>query len=1082
MASAKSEKTQEFWTAVATAADPASYRPQRSKQVEVARLQADGEPYFVLKQPDTRSYLRLSESDYALWWQMQGDRSLKELLFYSLRRYRTLPIGHLNGLIDDLKNGRFLTDTPTNLYTQMETALAERAPASRGRRLLDAFLHTELSVTGLDDPFTWLYRRLRGLYTFTGQLLLLLLVLVGGALFGLLFWSGTYGLVDQGGWSVFGFIVANLVVIFIHEVAHGLTVKHFGRELHKGGFLIYWGFPSFFVDTRDIWMSPRWARIAVSAAGPYSGLIVGGVIGLALTGIWQYAPAWMGSFGANFLFLAGFVAYLSVLINLNPLLELDGYFILMDWLDMPGLRERAFTFWRESFWPRLRETKTPAAFWRALHKSERIFLLFGGLAFAYSLYALWFAAYFWQSRLLPWAERLWQQGAWGRLLVLVITAVLIVPAVYYLLQFGWSRMQSVIAWLARRDLLARPDVLALLIGLPLIVGLPLLMVGLSALPRGDLFLTALTWLIHLAAIGVLAGVARQLPGSRFQWAIWSLAAAPAGLTLAWLLPNDLLWHDAALMGTAVAVLAAGIVSWYTVGPKWLSLPDRVVMGIMIVAGAVYFLIISTVVGTASLMTNGRWAATALILTGLFLGLMFMAPLLVNFSRSRFALPWLLLVLAITAVPWLQFFPYLHLPVAALWLYAGLLYLVVGELARFERIDFDVDEMAIFDERTRLANAYDAFVQALFSSYEMVFGRRRLNVIHRQMTALDAVDADDTILQMSERARQALLLAVDRLDDLAGTPFTRQAGQAAYDSLPWLYAETLARHVLAEMEWGSRLAEGFIQARDRRAELIRRADVFAGFDQEAVTATQAIARTWSGRDGVVMARAGTEATVFYLIESGEVALLHEGVQVGKLMPGGYFGVRALLDSGVYDFTYRTLTPVQALAIDRDKFDPLLRVDTTLASQVSSGARERDLLRRMPLFSSLSPQELTMIDARLTTKNVAAGEVLVRQGDPRTHLFVVVQGDVEVLVQDEAGDEQINGRLGPGEHFGEYALFADTPYQATYRAATACKLLLLDEPTFDRLVAQCERMSHYVEQIGSGRLIATRRRLGPSAILS
>jgi CRP-like cAMP-binding protein len=74
------------------------------------------------------------------------------------------------------------------------------------------------------------------------------------------------------------------------------------------------------------------------------------------------------------------------------------------------------------------------------------------------------------------------------------------------------------------------------------------------------------------------------------------------------------------------------------------------------------------------------------------------------------------------------------------------------------------------------------------------------------------------------------------------------------------------------------------------------------------------------------------------------------------------------------------------------------------------------------------------------------------------------------------------LGPGEHFGEYALFADTPYHASVRAVVDGRLLLLDEAKFDELVATCERMTHYVEQIGSGRLIATRRRATPAALIS
>ncbi|MBK7178159.1 MAG: hypothetical protein IPH82_13390 [Chloroflexi bacterium] len=64
-----------------------------------------------------------------------------------------------------------------------------------------------------------------------------------------------------------------------------------------------------------------------------------------------------------------------------------------------GAGQRAFTFWREQVWPRRRELTTPRAFGRSLSRNERIFVFFGALAFGYAMYALWFALYFWQSRL-----------------------------------------------------------------------------------------------------------------------------------------------------------------------------------------------------------------------------------------------------------------------------------------------------------------------------------------------------------------------------------------------------------------------------------------------------------------------------------------------------------------------------------------------------------------------------------------------------------------------------------------------------------------------------------------------------------
>jgi CRP-like cAMP-binding protein len=661
------------------------------------------------------------------------------------------------------------------------------------------------------------------------------------------------------------------------------------------------------------------------------------------------------------------------------------------------------------------------------------------------------------------------------LAVLLLTAVIILPAVYYLSSFGWSRIRAGLEWLARRDLLARPDVLALLTGLPLIAGITAIFLLLAPLDRADLWLNLGLWLLHLAAVAALAGTARQLPGSRFQWAMWSFTAVPAGIALAWIsfvAGIGPIWRDLALLAAAGGVLAGGIVAWYTVWPANLEASDRLaIAGFFLVGVGNYAVMIW-------LNNEISWNA-ALMVIFVFAGLMLMTPLWLNFWQSRFALPWFLLILAAVSLPGLHLFPSLHPLVITLWLYAGLVYLLLSVLAQFGRQAQAARTEPAYQERERLINSFNHFLEALFGSYEAVFGGRRLAAIESEILSRESFMPDDGILDISRQARQALELVVDRLDDLAGTPFTRQAGQAAYDSLSWLEAETLGRHVLAASEWGAGLAQGFIRAQDRRTELIRQADIFAGFDQQAIRETAVAAHTITERKGALLARAGTDAGRFFLIESGEVAVYHDEVQAATLLPGGYFGTNALLGAGAYQFTYRALSLVSLLVINREDFNPLLRADTTLAAQVSSGAAARRMLKQMPLFNSLSPQELAQVDARLGRRHVRANEIIVKQGQARSHLFIVANGQVEVL-EDETG--RIIGDLGPGEHFGEYALFADVPYSATYRAAVATTLLTLDETRFDEMVAGSDQMSNYVTQIGSGRLIATRRRHGLGAVVS
>ncbi len=1075
----------EFWSSLGEAVDATAVTPQRRTDIIAAHLEGADDSYYVLKDPIRKNYIRLSESDYALWWQMDGQKSVKDLLFYNLMRYRSLPIGHLKNLVASLRQNYFLEEEPTGIYDQLRTALEASAPASQGRKILNAFLHTELDINGLEDFFTPLYRQTKWLFSTVMQILFMLVILGGGWLFASIFFSddnifsGTNSSVGTGVISLF---IANLFVIFIHELAHGLTTKHWGRELNRGGFLIYWGFPAFFVDTRDTWLSPRLHRVLVSWAGPHSGLILGGIAGGLLTIInSDFYTNEIDIIWVRFIYHVGFLAYFSVIINLNPLLELDGYFMLMDWLEMPGLRQRAIRFWREEMLDSWRQQKKPIAHWQEASRTERIFTVFGALTLVYSTYALYIALVFWNNKLWPFAVTLWEGGGWGRWLLLLVTAVLVIPGIYYIIQFIWSRLQAGLEWLARRDLLARPDVLALIIGIPIVLGLPALFVYLE----NPIVETLLLWLLHIGIIMTMIGIARQLPGSRFQWAIVSLAIATIALAIAWVGTTDLFTvppqslRQFSLIIFGIAITATGIISYTTVAPAYLQWQERLFMVLLMAVGGVFAFFFYTL-GVTLLIS-------LFIIFPVFLGLMLLVPLLINFRRSTFALPWGLLTLSILVVPWLLIEPDLHTAVAVLWFFAGLLYLLLGALSEFKRHeDVVVNDAAmaggVFGERQRLVVSFNHFMSAFFASYETIFGGRRLADIQTQMYALGPINHNDTIFEVGHKIRNSLLLAVDRLDDLAGTPFTRKAGQAAYDSLPWLEAETLGRHVLAAMEWGSQLAQGFIRARDSRENLVRQADIFSGFDQDGIEELLRVGETTTFRVGATIARANMDATYFHLIESGEVAVVHNGLKMATLDAGGYFGILALQAEGDYMQTYRAETAVILFTINRDRFDPLLRADTTLARQVSSGNQSRDLLKRMLLFSSLSPQEIATIDARLTPRTVKSGEVIVQQNQPRSHLIIVANGQLEIVNEDENGRERILGTLGQGEHFGEYELFANTPYSATCRATMDSKLLLLDEPKFDELVLGSERMSHYVEQIGSGRLIASRRKLGVSALIS
>ena len=102
--------------------------------------------------------------------------------------------------------------------------------------------------------------------------------------------------------------------------------------MRRAGIGWYYLAPVAFVDTSDIWAASRLQRVLVSAAGPYSNLVLSGISALG---------AALLSPDSDVLWTFSAVGYALAFINLNPLLELDGYYIVMDLLELPNLRARA---------------------------------------------------------------------------------------------------------------------------------------------------------------------------------------------------------------------------------------------------------------------------------------------------------------------------------------------------------------------------------------------------------------------------------------------------------------------------------------------------------------------------------------------------------------------------------------------------------------------------------------------------------------------------------------------------------------------------------------------------------------------
>jgi putative peptide zinc metalloprotease protein len=311
---------------------------------------------------DTRRfrYVRLSDRGLDIWSLIDGERTLEELAAAHRERHGGDGDGAVLATVRALRAGG-LIELPSL-----------GAPPRRRVAALQSLATRTFSVPDPDRALGRLYRlALRPLFHPAAQALLLAIALAGGALNVRWFVSAGHASTSAGA-AVLAIVAALELQVWLHELAHAVTTKHFGREVHRLGVGWYLLSPVAFVDTSDMWLEGPRRRMIVAAAGPYTNAVLAGLAGLLL-------PFAGGGVGRTFLVALATSGYLLLIVNLNPLYELDGYYILSDWLDVANLRAKALAY----LGARARRLRVPAPPCRL----RRIYLVYGSAAALYAVVA-----------------------------------------------------------------------------------------------------------------------------------------------------------------------------------------------------------------------------------------------------------------------------------------------------------------------------------------------------------------------------------------------------------------------------------------------------------------------------------------------------------------------------------------------------------------------------------------------------------------------------------------------------------------------------------------------------------------------
>jgi putative peptide zinc metalloprotease protein len=356
-------------------------RPKLRQDLQISEQVVRGETSFVIKVPHLFKYARYGPLEYSVLKYADGTRTLEEIA-------AAVNAEAGEGTLGEADVADFLESTDPDLWEEgagkKNLAILEKIREERRERVNTAsVLYIHFSAWNPDRTLERIMPYLRWLYTPGFVAFSVLLFTVMGTILANN-WARVqhdtvafYTFSDKTLFDIWEFWAILFVVIAVHEFGHGLTCKYFGGEVPRMGFmLIYFG-PAFFTDTTDMHVFDKTSkRLWVIFAGLWIEMVICAVATIA----WNLAPP--GSFFSDLCYKTVLLTGVSgLLLNLNPLMKYDGYYALMQFLEIDNMREDSFDYLK--VWLRHYVLRQDVELPQVGKRRRRIFLIYASLAVFY---------------------------------------------------------------------------------------------------------------------------------------------------------------------------------------------------------------------------------------------------------------------------------------------------------------------------------------------------------------------------------------------------------------------------------------------------------------------------------------------------------------------------------------------------------------------------------------------------------------------------------------------------------------------------------------------------------------------------
>ncbi len=304
---------------------------------------ANGAPSWVIFDPASNKYYEIGREilDQLSLWKVGTVQKLSDRLCSELGRF--VSPDEIKNTIHFLISNSLVRDIVGNDYKSI-VARHEAGKKSFWKKMAHGYLFFRIPLFRPDKLLRYSWPLVKYLFTRTMVLILTILGITGVYLASRQWeqFVGTF----QYMLSLDGLMLYGISLIFVkslHELGHAFMATKYGLRVPTIGIAFIVLMPILYTDTSAAWRLPsRKKRLMIDAAGIFTELALASIATL----VWVFLPDSGLRLAVFTVATTSWVS--SLLVNLNPLMRFDGYYILSDGLGFQNLQERGFDMarWR----------------------------------------------------------------------------------------------------------------------------------------------------------------------------------------------------------------------------------------------------------------------------------------------------------------------------------------------------------------------------------------------------------------------------------------------------------------------------------------------------------------------------------------------------------------------------------------------------------------------------------------------------------------------------------------------------------------------------------------------------------------